>query len=92
MDQSEKDAGTLLVLLERFNKRRLPRAQEMKERLAKGEVLGKHDYILLKSIQEDMGKMRPLISRHPEYEELYSKVVALWQEIAEMDKGNRGES
>ena len=90
MKPSAEVEGTILVLLERFNKHRLPRAKEMKERLARGEVLGKHDRILLKSIHDDMSKVRQLVIRHPEYEELYSNGLAIWQEIVEVDQANRG--
>jgi hypothetical protein len=39
MDESSRDAGTIAVLIDRFEKQRLPRALSLKDKVSKGEVL-----------------------------------------------------
>ena len=81
MDQAEKDKGTIFVLIERFNKQRLPRALEMKKRVDAGEVLTEFDQALINEVQEEMKSVTTIVARNPQYEELAAKVMHLWEEI-----------
>ena len=87
-DQVEKDKGTILVLLDRFNRQRLPRAMDMKKRVNAGEVLSKFDHELIKEMQESMLHVNTIIARNPEYKELTAKIMELWTEIIEKDLEN----
>ena len=90
MDQKEKDKGVIFVLLERFNKQRLPRALALKKKVDSGELLNDYDHKLIEEVQEDAKQVESLIERNPEYKDLATKVLNLWNEIIEKDIENQG--
>ena len=94
MTGSEKDAGIMEVLLERFEKQRLPRALALKEKVDKGEPLDEWDTAYLEEVLEDAQQVKTLIDRHPEYQDLYTRGVHLYKEITdkalENAKGSQG--
>lgn len=89
MDQKEKDKGVIFVLLERFNKQRYPRALALKKKVDSGELLNDYDHKLIEEVQEDAKQVRSLIERNPEYKDLATKVLNLWNEIIEKDIENQ---
>jgi hypothetical protein len=89
MDQKQKDKGIILVLLERFNKIRLPHARAFKKKVDAGEVLGDFERGIIKEVQQDAAKARSLIERNPEYKDLVNKIVNMWNEIIEKDAENQ---
>ena len=56
MTASEKEAGILAVLIERFEQQRLPRALDLKDKVDKGERLDEWDTAYLEEILEDAKK------------------------------------
>jgi hypothetical protein len=89
MDQNEKDKGMLMVLLERFNKQRLPRALAMKKKVDAGELLDDYDHKYIKELQKDASQVKPIIERNPEYKELAANIINLYKEIIEKDIENK---
>ena len=83
MTESEKDAGIIEVLLERFEKQRLPRALALKEKVEKGEALDDWETAYLEEMLEDARQVKTLIDKHPEYQELYTRAVHLYKEITD---------
>ena len=83
MTESDKDAGIIEVLLERFERQRLPRALALKEKVDKGEVLDDWETSYLEEVLEDAQQVKTLIDRHPEYQKLYTQAVHLYKEITE---------
>jgi len=81
MNESKDDAGLIAVLIDRFEKFRLPRALELKELVDRGGCLAQSDIEFLKRVLDDAGSIRGLISRHPEYEELATRAVSLYHHI-----------
>jgi hypothetical protein len=81
MTKSRKDAGTILVLLNRLNEQRMPRALELKERVDRGECLGDYDMQFLKSVFTDAGTARRLAGKYPEYQPLVDRISSLYAEI-----------
>jgi hypothetical protein len=81
MDQSEKDAGTISALMQRFKKTRLPRAKRLLEKVNGGEILSDGDIRFLKRVYEDSRSQQSLRKRNPEYQGLITRFIDLYSEI-----------
>ena len=92
MSDKNKDKVIILVLLDRFNKQRCPRALAMKKKVEQGEVLNKFDLQLIDEVFDDARNIKPLLERNPEYKELAAKAINLWKEIAAKDLENQKSS
>ena len=80
---TSKDEGVIAVLIERFNKERLPRMLRLKEKVDSGEKLGDMDINFIKEVFKDANHVLPLGDRHPEYQDLIAKIIRLYHEITE---------
>jgi hypothetical protein len=89
MEQPQKDAGTIAALMLRFREQRLPRARKMLEKVNQGETLSERDIRFLKKVYEDGKSTQPLVKRHPEYNELITRMIDLYTEI--INKGMENE-
>lgn len=83
MTDEKDDDGLIYVLMERFEKIRLPRALSLKEKVDGGAVLDDYDIAFLEEVFSDSNKIKPLLDRHPEYQELATRVLTLYGEITE---------
>ena len=81
MAESSNDEGTIQVVLERFENRRLPRVLRLKEQVDNGEALSDSDLAFLSQVLEDANYIMPLADKHPEYQALVVKAVALYHDI-----------
>ncbi len=82
MDNKEaQDTGVVSAILRRMETQRLPRALELKERVDRGERLEESDIGFLDKILSDCHDFKPLLARHPEYQELAARVMRLYEEI-----------
>jgi hypothetical protein len=88
MKDANQDAGMLTVLVERLETQRLPRAQDMKAKVDRGERLDDFDLALLEEVFSDSAQLKPLLARHPEYEQIVLKMMALYHEITEKGLAN----
>ena len=87
--RDRRDRGTIQVLLDRFNKQRLPRAVALKEKVDAGELLNDSDLRLIQEVQNDSRQIGGLLERHPEYKELAAGALEMWNQIREKDAENR---
>jgi hypothetical protein len=78
-----KEDGVIEVLIERFEKQRLPRLLELKERTDNGELLSDEDIVFLDTIMHDAQQSKHLIDRHPEWQAFCARVVHLYETITE---------
>ena len=83
MTENSEDAGVITVLLQRLEKKRLPRALDLKEKVDGGETLNDNDIAFLDQVFHDANKLGPLLDRHHEYQNLVSQVVQLYKEITD---------
>ena len=81
MTESTNDAALIQVLVERLEKIRLPVALELKEKVDRGEVLNDLDIGFLEEVLGDVGKIKPLLDRHPEWQELAGRMASLYNDI-----------
>ncbi len=89
MTEPSDDAGVLAALTERFEKHRLPRVLEIKERVDQGEKLSDVDMAFLKEVFNDAQHVKQYIDRHPEYQEATAQAMSLYSDI--MDKAMENE-
>jgi hypothetical protein len=81
MTDETNDDGLISVLVERLTEQRLPRALSLKEKVEAGERLSEFDIQFLEDVFNDASHIKPLLDRHPEYQELAAKMISLYNEI-----------
>ena len=83
MDQSEKDAGTIAVLMLRMEESRIPRAERMLEKVDQGETLSDSDMSFLHRVYEDYRANQLIIERNHDFAKLMNAFFGLYTEIIE---------
>ena len=81
MTEISHDTGVLIALMERLEKRRIPRALNIKEKVDRGDQLDEWDMEYLKQIIADAQDALVFVDDHPEYQELYARVAGLYEDI-----------
>lgn len=82
MNTGLEQAGVLAVVMQRFEKQRLPRILDIKTMVDRGETLSSLDIEFLEAVFEDTQKYKPFVDTHPEFQQLYARVAHLYNEIA----------
>ena len=80
-DFDPNDEGRLAAIVERIEEQRLPRALELKEKVDQGETLEDFDIDFLERVFEDCDRFKPLLDRHPEYQQLAAQMMSLYHHI-----------
>lgn len=88
MAESSKDTGVILALIEHFETQRLPRAQTLKTKVDRGDMLSDQDLAYLNQVLEDAQHIKPLLHRHPEWQPLVARAVELYKQITERALAN----
>ena len=83
MNQSSSETGVLTVMVERLKSQRLPRLLAIKQKVDEGVALNDSELDFLEKAVTDGRSVMTLIDKHPEYQELATKVLALYKEIIE---------
>lgn len=81
MTDTSKDSALIQVLVDRLEKIRLPIALELKEKVDRGELLNDREIEYLEEVLGDVGKIKPLIDRHPEWQGLVGQMANLYNDI-----------
>jgi hypothetical protein len=92
MSDSEKDEGIMLVMLNRLNEVRLPRALAIKEQVDRGEPLGDSEIEFLDRVFEEAVANQSRWEKYPEMSEIISKMAGLYKEITEKALANEENS
>lgn len=88
MTDISKDAGLIQVLAEQLKSQRLPRALSMKEKVDRGETLDELDIRFLEQVFEDARSVSLVVDRHPEWQDLATKMMILYKEITDKALAN----
>jgi hypothetical protein len=92
MYYSLEKKGVLEVVMERFEKQRLPRILDIKKMVDRGEVLCNLDIEFLEEVCHDTQQYKHFVDEHPEFQQLYSTVAHLYDEIAKKALENENKS
>lgn len=88
MTDLNNDDGAIIVLIERFEKYRLPRLMKLKDKTDSGERLSDADIEFLDRIIRDAQQSKRLIDRHPEWHAFCANVIHLYETITEQALDN----
>jgi hypothetical protein len=80
---SSDELAVIYALIERFEKQRLPRLLDIKNRVDRGGVLTESDIHFMLEIADDTQRSKRLIDRHPEWHRFCAEVIHLFEEVAE---------
>lgn len=83
MAKPSNEDGVILALIKRFERQRLPRLRELRQKVDRGEVLGSRDIEFLSMVIHDAQQSKHLIDRHPEWQSFCAHVVHLYETITE---------
>ena len=88
MTDLNNEDGAILVLIERFEKYRLPMLIKLKDKTDNGERLSDADIEFLDRIIRDVQQSKRLIDRHPEWHAFCASVIHLYETITEQALDN----
>jgi hypothetical protein len=88
MTEPSKEDGVIMALVERFEKLRLPRLNELKKKTDSGELLNDEDIAFLEMVIHDAQQNKIIIDRHPEWHAFCASVVHLYETITEQALDN----
>ena len=81
MDKKTEDTGVILVLLESFEKQRLPRIIDIKLKLDYGDIINEFELEYLSEALHDARMLLPYLDRHPEYQPLVAKIIHYYKVV-----------
>ena len=89
---SSDELAVIYALIERFEKQRLPRLLDIKNRVDRGGVLTESDIHFMLEIADDAQRSKRLIDRHPEWHRFCAEVIHLFEEVTEKALENEEKS
>jgi len=92
MAEIEHSLGVIIVVLERFEKYRLPRALRLKDKVDRGLPLSEADLHFLQVVYRDTRQFLPLVDHHPRYQGFVTRAIHLYHHITETGLQNEKKS
>ena len=92
MTEPSKEDGVILSLIDRFEKQRLPRLKELKDKTDRGKTLSDEEIEFLGTVIHDAEQVKPLMDRHPEWHTFCANVIHLYETITEKALDNEKKS
>lgn len=83
MEPHDSDIGVILVVLDRFERQRLPWLSDMQQKMDHGEPLNEFDIEYLSEALEDIRYFIPYMERNPEYKPLFARVIHYYKLITD---------
>lgn len=80
-ESKQKQAAIIQVLVERFEKQRLPRALALKEKVDAGGRLEDIDISFLEEVFRDAQENLHLVEKNPKWQDLAAQILTLYEEI-----------
>lgn len=88
MNHSLNDTGIILVILDRFERQRLPRIIKIKQSLDDGNCLSVLEIEHLSEALNDARILLPYLDRHQEYKPLFAKVIHYYKIVTDKALAN----
>lgn len=88
MSNQLNDTGVILVMIQRFERQRLPRIIKIKERLDNGNKLTEFEIEYMSEALHDARSLLPYLDRHQEYKPLFARVIHYYKIISDKALAN----
>ena len=83
MTDSRHELSIIQSLAERFERSRLPRLLDLRQRVEQGDVLSELDIVFLEEVIHDARQSKPLMDHYPEWQRFCASVIHLYEQITE---------
>lgn len=88
MPHQLNDTGVILVMIQTFERQRLPRIIKIKERLDDGDRLTELEIEYMSEALHDARSLLPYLDRHQEYKPLFARVIHYYKVISDKALAN----
>lgn len=75
------DAGVFAALIQRFERFRLPRVLQLKQKVDAGKTLSGTDLSYLRRSLDRTRYIVPLVDRNPQYQQFASRAIHLYSQV-----------
>ena len=83
MSETSNGEAVIVTLIQRFEKQRLPRLKQLREKVDGGEKLSDMDIDFLDMVIRDAQQSKHLIDQYPKWHDFCAMVVHLYETITE---------